>query len=52
MSSGVKTLYTRKLLVYRNGEGRLKPSELMIGTSIQGVSHFILDSVEFLLRRF
>ncbi len=39
MSAGVKQLYTIKLLVYKNGEGRLKPSELMIGSSVQGVSH-------------
>ena len=36
--SNVKTLYTIKLLIYKNGEGRLKPGELIFGTSIQGVS--------------
>jgi len=50
MSAGVKQLYTIKLLVYKNGEGRLKPSELMIGSSVQGVSH--RDSIWFLNRIF
>jgi hypothetical protein len=50
--SNVKTLYTIKLLIYKNGEGRLKPGELIFGTSIQGVSvkycYYILKIIGFL----
>lgn len=38
--SAARTPYTAKLLVYKNGEGRLKPGTVIVGSSIPGVSVF------------
>lgn len=36
--SAAQVPYTAKVLAYKNGEGRIKPGELIIGSSIEGVS--------------
>ena len=40
--SAARVPYTVKVLAYRNGEGRLKPGELVVGSSVPGVSDNIL----------
>ena len=36
--SAAKVPYTAKVLVYRNSDGRLKPGELIVGSSVPGAS--------------
>jgi len=36
--SAAKVPYTVKVLAYRNGDGRLKPGEMIVGSSVPGVS--------------
>ena len=36
--SVAKVPYTVKVLAYKNGEGRIKPGEVIVGSSIPGVS--------------
>ena len=35
--SAARVPYTVKVSAYRNGEGRLKPPELIVGSSVNGV---------------
>jgi hypothetical protein len=39
--SATKVPYTVKVLAYKNGDGRMKPGELIVGSSVPGVSRFI-----------
>lgn len=45
--SAARVPYTVKVLAYRNGEGRLKPGELVVGSSVPGVSGTVIESVVF-----
>ena len=36
--SAARVPYTVKVLAYRNGDGRMKPGELIVGSSVPGVS--------------
>ena len=36
--SAARVPYTVKVLAYKNGEGRRKPGELVVGSSVPGVS--------------
>ena len=35
--SAARVPYTVKILAYKNGEGRMKPGELIVGSSVPGV---------------
>ena len=36
--SAARTPYTVKVMAFKNGEGRLKPGEIIVGSSVPGVS--------------
>ena len=36
--SAARVPYTVKVLAYKNGDGRMKPGELIVGSSVPGVS--------------
>jgi hypothetical protein len=36
--SAARVPYTVKVVAYKNGEGRLKPGEMIVGSSVAGVS--------------
>ena len=36
--SAARTPYTVKVMAFKNGEGRLKPGEIVVGSSVPGVS--------------
>ena len=44
--SAAKVPYTAKVLVYRNSDGRLKPGELIVGSSVPGVSITLIYTLE------
>jgi hypothetical protein len=39
--SAAQTVRTVKILAYKNGEGRLRPGELICGSTIEGVCLFL-----------
>ena len=41
--SAARVPFTLKVLAYKNGEGRIKPAELIIGSSVPGVSSSALS---------
>ena len=42
--SAVKTMNIIKLFAYKNGDGRMKQGELLIGTSLHEVSYLFLHN--------
>ncbi len=44
--SAARTPYTVKILSYRNGEGRLKPGQLVVGSSVLGVSYIYIYNTQ------
>ena len=47
--SAAQTVRTVKILAYKNGEGRLRPRELICGSTIEGVCLFLLNFFIFFL---
>lgn len=43
--SAARVPYTVKVLAYKNGGGRMKPGELIVGSSVPGVSIYCGSSV-------
>ena len=44
-----KTVQTVKVLAYKNGEGRLRPGEIICGSSVTGVGFFIMTERKILM---
>ena len=41
--SAARVPYTVKVLVYKNGDGRMKTGSLLVGSSVAGVRDFIVS---------
>ena len=47
--SAARVPFTVKVLAYKNGEGRMKPGELIIGSSVAGVSCGFITEAHIIL---